>query len=264
MSDVGRVRSNNEDAFLLYSLEKDEKLRPRGSETTTAGKGALFIVSDGMGGANAGEVASNIAIQTMIAEIKKNSGPDPSQSPQNTSALLEQAFQVVHQNILKSAEQNPEQEGMGATMTLLWLASNCAWLGQVGDSRLYRLNAKGIHQISQDQSPVGELMRCGKITPEQARHHPQRNLLDQALGAGLEILVPHIETLHFEENDSFLLCSDGLSDAMRQEAILDFVAEKARWSIPTACKYLINEANEAYGQDNITVALCRIMHKITS
>lgn len=261
MTDTGTVRSNNEDAFLLYNLERDEKLRPGGSESSTDGKGSLIIVSDGMGGANAGEVASNIAIQTLIEEIKNHCPEDPAKASQSTLRVLEDAIQCAHDNILKASLDDPDKHGMGATLTILWLARDKAWLGQVGDSRLYRLTQKEILQLSKDQTPVGHMLRSGEITAEEARTHPQRNLLDQALGAGMSSVHPHCEELRILESDCFLLCTDGLSDALTDHSIYNLVAKQARWSIPTACKYLINEANEAYGQDNITVVLCRIMKK---
>lgn len=262
MTHTGTVRRNNEDAFQLYSLEKDERLRPGGGETSTEGRGALLIVSDGMGGANAGEVASNLAIQTLIDQLREFADPRPARAPKDTLKLIEHSIQIAHHRILKASLENEEHQGMGATLTLLWLAEDKAWLAQVGDSRLYRLNSETITQVSVDQSPVGMLVRAGTITPEQARRHPQRNLLEQALGAGMSSVHPHCEFFNVAENEAFLLCTDGLSDALSDETIYDFVSSKARWSIPTACKYLINEANEVYGQDNLTVALCRLTQKI--
>lgn len=259
---TGQVRANNEDTFLLYNLERDEKLRPGGCEATTAGKGVVVIVSDGMGGANAGEIASAMAVETIVSHLVGHAPDDPCRSSKKTCALFEEAIQLAHDTILKSSLEDETRQGMGATLTALWLAENKAWLAQVGDSRLYRLNDEEIIQVSDDQTPVGHLLRAGKISAQEARHHPQKNLLDQALGAGMSSVHPFCAEIDFQETDCFLLCTDGITDALEDHQMREIVAHDARWSLPTACKYLINGANEAYGQDNLTVALCRITRRV--
>jgi len=258
MTDVGVVRSNNEDCVLLYSLERGERLRPGGSEATTDGKGVVMIVCDGMGGANAGEIASAIAVDKIIEFLSNQSPERPAGRTEQASTLLHKALLYAHNSVLEASQSSDAQEGMGTTATVLWMAQDKAWLGQVGDSRLYRLDENRIEQVSMDQTPVGALFRSGEITADEARAHPQRNLLDQALGGGLEYIEPHCESVSIDAGMGFMLCSDGLSDAITDETIFRIITEDARWSLPTACRYLINTANQEYGQDNVTLALCRV------
>lgn len=257
-SDVGPVRPNNEDACAWYDLQGDHALPSIGAEASTAGKGVLFLVSDGMGGANAGEVASKITLAAMIEYLRAYVPPRPAAQPETSLGLLESAIEKAHQEVLKASVEDDAFSGMGATLTALWLAEDMGWYGQVGDSRLYELASDKIHQISQDQTPVGRLVRAGILSPDEARFHPKRHLLEQALGGGMSHIRPVCERLHPVPGNAYLLCTDGLHDPLGDTLLHAIVSEQAKWDLSDACHRLVHTANSQDGSDNATVILCHI------
>jgi len=213
-TDVGQSRDNNEDYYAIYDLSGNLHISDPDSEVGITSKGTILIVSDGMGGAQAGEVASKMATDTIIDELKTYTEDGWADIMADRRGFLEKAAQKAHVAILESSQKDQSRRGMGATVTVLWLWGDEGTVVQVGDSRLYRLVADNISRITHDQSPVGRMLRSGHLTAEQARLHPQRNLLDQALGAGLEDMEPESYTFPIHSGESYLLCSDGLSDAL--------------------------------------------------
>ena len=232
-SDVGRVRSANQDAC----CELDDPLREL----------HVLFVADGMGGHRGGEVASRIAVEG-VSEIFETS-PEP---PDN---LLTSAFARANERIFETASADPALRGMGTTGVALALTgARRAVVAHVGDSRAYRLRGGDLTQITGDHSVVGELVRRGQLTPEQARVHPQSNEILRALGTQPEVEV-EITPLEVEPGDRYLLCSDGLSGMLPDDAIREVLA---REDAAEAVRTLIARANEAGGTDNITVQIAII------
>ncbi len=220
---VGKVRQINEDAYYL------------------PGDGEGFAaVADGMGGHQAGEVASAIAIREFTDGIR---GKAPDED------MLKEAVRRANAAIYEEGARDPLKRGMGTTLTALWYDEDNIYLTHVGDSRAYLLRHKALMQLSNDHSLVSELVAMGEITPEQAQHHPQRNLITRALGTGKKI-EPDILHLDFQPGDAWLLCSDGLTNHMRAAEIAEVLLRDVSW--PDKLAALIDTALDRGGRDNIT------------
>lgn len=244
-TDLGRRRSNNEDAFRCGPLGGG----PRG-------EGALLVVSDGVGGAKAGEVASRAAVDglhTVLAERLGREAP-----PADRREWLEAAILEMDRRI-REAGREPGRTGMGATVALVWLEGRTAWWANAGDSRIYLLRGGELRQISHDQSPVGRLRSEEKITEEEARAHPYRHVIDQCLGGSGPAVEPELGTLPLAVGDVWLLCSDGLSDGLWDREIGEGLAPAANGTgAEEVARELVRRANEASGRDNITAVVARI------
>ena len=262
LTDAGTVGSNNEDSFLFYNLEADQKIAATGAESSTVGKSILILMSDGMGGANAGEVASKMAIDEILNHIRANCPAKPFKSVKETSSMITESINHAHACILKASKEHSDRSGMGATITCVMISKNKVWIAQVGDSRLYTLNQLTIKQLTEDQTPVARLVKDGELSESEARKHPKRNLLDQALGGGLDEIIPVLSTNTIDTNTCLLLCTDGLTDALEDSNIHTIITKNTEWNLPSACRYLVSDANTQYGEDNVTVALCKITDKI--
>jgi PPM family protein phosphatase len=240
-SDPGRVRENNEDSF-RFAPELN-----------------LFVLSDGMGGQASGEIASRIATETVV-DYCRSAAQDSAQPAtetimpglSQTSSRLVAAIRRANSAIRDAAQKKPERSGMGATVVAAWLEENRMSLAHVGDSRAYRLRSGQIEQLTRDHSFVAEQVRRGILTPEEAERSKLQNVLLRALGAEAEVDVDVEEELVLE-GDTILLCSDGLtrevSDA-RIQAVLDGTED-----MQAAADLLIELANQAGGEDNITVVV---------
>ncbi len=263
MTNIGRVRQGNEDNFLVADLETSEiRSRIEGdvehetTETQVLELGAapiLFAVSDGMGGALAGEVASRMAVDIvsdLLPQLKDHE--DYAQLPlaEQLRVSIEQANTAIH----RESFTNPACRGMGATFTAAALQDHQIFFAQVGDSRAYLIRNKTIQLITKDQSVVQQLIDLGEITEEEAAIHPRRNIILQALGAVSEVDVV-VKDLELCEGDLILLCSDGLSGKMSAEEMKEVVLAAA--DLEAACQSLIDLANERGGEDNITTILIK-------
>lgn len=239
-TDVGCVRKHNEDNFLI-----DAEL-------------GLYIVADGLGGHAAGEVASQIVVDKMgqfIAQTVEQDRTWPLEYDVNLAYdgnRLKVALMLTDQAILEDIRSNPERESMGSTVVACLVHGGKATLVHVGDSRAYLLNCKGIQQVTRDHSWVAEQVANGILTPDEARKHPFRNVITQALGNGgdLEIAVQEIQ---INELDQLLLCSDGLSGMVPDKDIWEIVQKSD--SLQDAARQLISVARENGGEDNITVLI---------
>lgn len=250
-TDVGRVRSGNEDSFLVVDIISDtqDKL-PDVQQYAVNNQNLVLMVSDGMGGAAAGEIASLLAVQTVKGVLNHSNTMDR----EDFSDQLESALQTANQIITQYAEEHPRTYGMGATATVAGILQNNVVIGQVGDSRAYLIHENAIEQLTRDQSYVNQLVEAGKITEEEAEVHPRRNIILQALG-NQEFLDVALTNATLQHGDFLLLCSDGLSGMLRKEEILEIVQSSA--NVKEACQGLVNLANERGGQDNITVILAQ-------
>jgi len=247
-TDIGMHRSGNEDAFLVADLTTGAiGLGPEMSTHPMGERGSLMIVSDGMGGAAAGEVASELAVTT-IREALMECPPD-----MDTVVRLRIATESANERIWNEAQSNPELSGMGATVTATIVQSGLAYIAQVGDSRAYLIRGQQIKQLTKDQSFVQMLIDAGAIQPEQAASVPQ-NVIMQALGTQPNVKVA-MTTIRLFRNDCLLLCSDGLSNKLGPDEMKQAVEQAG--DLKGACRALINVANERGGEDNITVVLAR-------
>lgn len=259
-TDVGRVRENNEDNFLILDLNggavriaTDESDPLDDVMHLTVGEaGFLSAVSDGMGGALAGEVASSLAVKIVSQLMQKfQESPDYAQWPfsERFRLAIEQANLFIHEQ----SQTSPRFAGMGATFTGIAVHQETMYLAQVGDSRAYIIRDGRIRQATKDQSLVGQLVDAGYLTEEQAQQHVYRNVILQALGAQPDTTVV-LDRFALCQNDIVLLCSDGLSNKVQADEMLAILSSAS--DLKQGCQQLISLANERGGDDNITVAVC--------
>jgi len=250
VSDVGRVRTNNEDSFRIVEPQN------------------LFILSDGMGGEAHGEVASAMAVETIVKyctpdqEPKQDSGATlPGTVLESWSAQTKRLQNAVFQAnlaIYKSAQEHPEQRGMGATLTVGWVNGSKLSLAHVGDSRAYLLRSGGLQQLTSDHSLVAEQVRRGIITPQQAEESEMQSVLLRALGAHAEVDVD-MEEVDLLPRDLLLFCSDGLTRMVTEPEIAGVLQSET--DPGSAAKKLVELANERGGMDNVTVVVARIQEE---
>src|SRR3954452_20385456 len=226
-TDTGRQRNANEDSLFVEA--------------------PLFVVADGMGGAQAGEVASRAAAESFAQNLP----------PAPPERLLEETIAGATRTIHELARKDPSLTGMGTTTTaaLVDLDSEEVAIGHVGDSRAYRLRGGKFEQLTRDHSLVEEMRRKGQLTDAQAEDHPQRSIITRALGPEPEVEVD-LQTVPAQSGDVFLICSDGLTTMLDDEKIAQILIRAT--SLQNAVRALVDEANRAGGRDNITVVLFRI------
>jgi serine/threonine protein phosphatase PrpC len=263
-SDVGRVRRGNEDNFLLLDLAaariwsgSDGAENPEDMRQFTIGdKGLVLVVSDGMGGALAGDVASRMAIEAVRDVLMGDNAGGPGCEPDATLVdCLKHATMQANRNIHYKSLEDSRCSGMGATLTGAAVKGDKLDLVQVGDSRAYVMRGQQIRLATKDQSLVQQLVDVGQISEEEAETHMFRNVILQALGAQTE-LAPATARIQIRQGDMLLLCSDGLSGKLRNEEIRQIVSDSSG-DLAAACQALVDEANYRGGEDNITVVLAR-------
>ncbi|HEX9544904.1 MAG TPA: Stp1/IreP family PP2C-type Ser/Thr phosphatase [Pyrinomonadaceae bacterium] len=262
-SDVGRVRRGNEDNFLLLDLAgartwsgSDGSENPDDMRQFTIGEqGLVLVVSDGMGGALAGDVASRMAIEA-VRDVLMGENADGAGCEAGAELVdcLKSATMQANRNIHYKSLEDSRCSGMGATLTGAAIRDDKLDLVQVGDSRAYVMRGEQIRLATKDQSLVQQLVDVGQISEEEAETHMFRNVILQALGAQTE-LTPATARIQIRQGDMLLLCSDGLSGKLRNEEIRQIVAESE--DLAAACSALVAEANHRGGEDNITVVLAR-------
>jgi len=235
LTDVGRVRSHNED-YTDFCVPPDPRQLER--------KGALYLVADGMGGHQAGEVASQGAVEMVISQYYSDTTHDVSTS-------LVRAFRAANRLIYEQAQADPTKAGMGTTLVAAVIQGRKVYVANVGDSRAYIINKAGIVQITEDHSWVEEQVRAGVLTPEQAARHPQRNLVTRALGTKPQVEVDLFEG-ELSPGDFLLLCTDGLTGRVADQEIAALVNDHPP---EEAVRLLVALANERGGNDNITVLI---------
>src|SRR2546429_892100 len=265
-TNVGRVRSGNEDNFLVLDLsaqkawtgsEGDEP--PAEMRRFEVGpKGVVLVVSDGMGGALAGDVASRMAVETvrdMLTGSDDGEGETLCSPDTPLVECLRNATDYANFAIHRRSQEDPRCSGMGATLTAAAITSEGVSLVQVGDSRGYIIRGEQIKLATKDQSLVQQLVDVGQISEQEAETHMFRNVILQALGAQNE-LTPATARIQIRRGDVLLLCSDGLSGKLRNEEIRQIVSD-SNTDLGAACQALVAEANKRGGEDNITVVLAR-------
>jgi PPM family protein phosphatase len=247
-TDVGMQRSGNEDSFLVADLTTGNTgLGPDMSTHRVGERGSLMIVSDGMGGAAAGEIASELAVTTICESLMQES------SNGDITDRLRLATETANERVWNHSLQNPELAGMGATVTAVLVQGTVANIAQVGDSRAYLIRGERVKQITKDQSLAQMLVDSGAIRPEQIHSVPQ-NVIMQALGTQPSVKVA-MTTVQLYRNDFMLICSDGLSNKIHTDDLKKAVEEAE--TLMDACHRLIKLANERGGEDNITVIIAQ-------
>ena len=235
-SDIGKVREINQDDY--YISESIDEVQ-------------LYMLADGMGGYNGGEIASQLAIQTAKSYIENNF-KEINKDKESILQLVGSSMEYANMVVYEKAKENKELEGMGTTLEICLIYNNRAFIGHVGDSRIYRIRKEFMRKLTQDHSYVQKLVKDGTITQEEATHHPQKNMLMKALGCNA-FVEPDVMAKGFLKEDILVMCSDGLTNLVAQEEIFKF----AKKDIEQAPKDLIEIANKNGGYDNITVVIIK-------
>ena len=236
-TDKGKVREMNQDYYYISDSLDDVK---------------LFILADGMGGYNGGEIASQLAVTTAKNYIENNF-KDIEKDRESIIQLLGSSMEYANMVVYEKSKEKPELEGMGTTLEICLIYNNKAFIGHVGDSRIYRIRNQFIRKLTQDHSYVQKLVKEGTITKEQATHHPQKNMLMKALGCNA-FVEPDVMVKGFLKEDIIVMCTDGLTNMVGQETIYELATQK---DIEKAPKDLVGLANDNGGYDNITVIVIK-------
>ena len=216
----------------------------------------IFAVSDGMGGANAGDFASQVAVDKITRLFPSAFGRAAGDLPLGVQNLLNELFHLIHDEIVQLGRSYKELNGMGATLSLCWVRPDWVYFAHVGDSRIYHLPSEGgIMQLSEDHTHVGWMLRSGKLTEMQARSHQGRNSLQQVLGGKTQNLSPQFGAVGYEKGDRFLLCSDGLVEGLFDRGMDRLIREPRPPAKGNPAERLVAEAVRTDGKDN-TTALC--------
>ena len=254
-TDVGRTREHNEDSFVVADLSTgNATLQPEVRVHNAGPRGSLFMVADGMGGAAAGEIASAMATEEVLAQMQRLWVEGVDRSPGAFARALKQAAKAANTRINTYAAAHPEHRGMGTTATIAGLLQDTLYLAQIGDSRAYLVRDGVGIQITKDQSLMQKLVEAGELTEEEAEHSERRNIILQALGPEASIKVD-LTHQPLRRGDTLVLCSDGLSTQINRDKIAELVGGEK--DLTQTCRKLIDAANAAGGPDNITVIVAR-------
>jgi len=260
-TDTGKVRKNNEDSFLGLRFDAHEVHRlGKFGEASTEKHDFTFAVCDGMGGAKAGEFASNIAVDKITTLLPRAFQQSASGVQAGFSDVLTELYTQIHTALVYLGGSYDECHGMQTTMSLCWFTPGWMYFGHVGDTRLYQLPAKKkeIKQLTEDDTHVGWLFRNGKINEREARMHPRRNVLQKALGGSNQFVDPQVGAVAYERGDIFLLCSDGLTEGLYDHHVVDILRSTAKDPDATAAKSLVDAAVHNDGRDNTTALVIQI------
>jgi protein phosphatase len=251
-TDVGQVREHNEDNFIVADLTKESRGLMEADRTQRVGdRGTLLGVCDGMGGAAAGEVASQLAVDIIYQRMAIG---DPPKDHDELAARLVHAIEAAGLRIFSEAKLDRTRRGMGTTATIAALLDDHLFLGQVGDSRAYILRGERLVQVTRDQSLVNQLIEAGQLTEEEAETFEHNNIILQALGTADTVQVD-LTYVVLKKGDTLMLCSDGLSGMVRNDEIREVL--RTVDDPLEACKTLTDRANQAGGHDNITVVVAK-------
>ena len=242
-SHMGKVRKNNEDYCMGDILQTDDDCI------------GVFALADGMGGHKKGEVASKIAVESIIDFLKENISQSGGIKMDYLDDIIKQGYNYANKKIYAKALEDNSCEGMGTTLVVAVIYKNYVIIANVGDSRGYLLKGDNFRKITKDHSVVEELVNAHLITEEEARFHPRRNQITRAMGAE-EIIIVDIFREKLEKDDILLLATDGLTGCVEDESIKNIIEQDK--GIKEICQDLINEANNNSGKDNISVILSKI------
>ena len=235
-SDIGKNREMNQDAYYISDSSSEVQ---------------LYILADGMGGYKGGEIASNLAIKCTKSYIENNLKETP-KDKESLIQLVASSMEYANMIVYEKSKEEKELEGMGTTLEVCLIYNNKAYIGHIGDSRIYRIRKDFIRKLTQDHSYVQKLVKDGTITKEEAEKHPKKNMLMKALGCNA-FVEPDVSVKGFLRDDILLMSSDGLTNMVKQEDIFKI----AKGNIEKAPIRLVDLANENGGLDNITVVVMK-------
>ena len=238
-TDVGKVRSENQDFGALTTPKEEAASRPGGR---------LLIVADGMGGHRGGATASRMAGETVKAQYLGAKNKD-------VPTALRDALALANSRIFAEAQTNPDLRGMGTTASALVILGTQGWFAHVGDSRIYMVRGDAVKQLTEDHSLVATMVREGLLTAQEAETHPRRNVLQRSIGVGEEVEIDIRGPIELQENDTFVLCSDGLHGLVKENEI----KEIAKRPIQQAANEFVALALERGAPDNVTVIVARVV-----
>lgn len=259
-TDRGRIRQNNEDSFLCLQFDAQEvRYLGKIGDASAANVDFLFAVSDGMGGAKAGEFASRIAVDKITRLLPKSFKQTATGLKIAFEDVLEELYQEIHRSLTYLGQSDPDCNGMGATLSMCWFTPGWMYFAHIGDSRIYYLPAgeKEARQLSHDDTYVGWLLRNGKISEWEARQHPGRHSLQKALGAGHQFVDPQVGAVAHESGDIFLLCTDGLVDGIFDSQLPDYL--RSGLPVDQHAKYLVDTSVAQAGRDNTTALIVEVL-----
>jgi protein phosphatase len=233
-SDVGKVREMNQDSY--YVSTEDDEIK-------------LYIVADGMGGYKGGEIASRLAIEASKSYIINNF-PNTEKTKENILDLIKNAIEYANMVVFEKSKEIEELNGMGTTIDVCLVYSNRAYIGHIGDSRVYRIRKEIFRKLTTDHSYVQKLVEEGNITKEEAYNHPKKNMLTKALGC-TAFVEPDVMVKGFIKDDILLMCTDGLTNMIHDDEIYSIIKENPE----LASTKLVRKANELGGYDNITAVI---------
>jgi protein phosphatase len=262
-TDRGHVRKNNEDSFLALQFDAREvHFLGKIGEAVTENVDFVFAVSDGMGGAKAGELASRITVDKITHLLPRAFKQSALGLQAGFEDVFTELFNQVHRTLTFVGESDEETAGMQATLSLCWFTPGWMYFGHVGDSRIYYLPASGkeIKQLSHDDTYVGWLFRNGQITEWEAHNHPQRTALQKALGGGNQFVEPQVGAVACEPGDMFLLCTDGLTEGLFDSQLLQLLRDPdAVDAAMTPAQRLVESSLRCAGRDNTTALIVEVM-----
>ncbi len=257
LTDAGQLREHNEDNFLVCANLAEGNWFLVETPYPLSEAGTLLAVADGMGGENAGEVASALAVEA-IKEFFSNLPADPAATAEQVTAWIQQAILFAHGRIVEHSRHNPACEGMGTTILLAWVVRNTAYVGWSGDSRCYLYRpGEGLRILSDDHSVVWELVQSGRLDEEEAESHPESHIITQSLGDSRHPPRPDVLVQPLQPHDKLLLCSDGLNGMLNSEQISQIIGRSD--PLGDLCKAFIDAANRQGGEDNITVVMLEVL-----
>lgn len=258
-TDIGRVRKNNEDAFLGLQFDAREiHLLGKFGEEATETFDYAFAICDGMGGAKSGEFASHIAVERITRLLPHAYRQSAHGMNPGFADILSELFTQIHRALVFVGGSYEETEGMQTTLSLCWFTPGWMYFGHIGDSRIYHLpNRKSqIMQVTQDDTHVAWLLRSGKISEHEARTHPRRNVLQRALGGANQFVDPQTGAVAYERGDIFLLCTDGLVEGLYNHQLVELLRQKESENL---AQLLVDTSVKNSGRDNTTALVIRIV-----
>lgn len=261
LSDRGKVRPHNEDSFLGLRFDSDEfHYLGKVGDASLEHFDFVFAVSDGMGGAMAGEFASRIAVEKITRLLPRSYKLAAHGLQAGIGDVLEELYAQIHRALLFLGNSYEECEGMGATLTLGWFTPGWLYWAHIGDSRIYYLPKRegGIVQVTQDDTHVGWLFRNGKLNEREARNHPRRNVLQRALGAGNQFVDPQVGAVAFEPGDLFLFCTDGVIDGLYDAQVHETLRAPEAGAVADPAQRIVQAALERSGRDNTTAVVVEV------
>jgi protein phosphatase len=261
MTHVGRVRKNNEDTFLALAVDgREVRYLGKTGHAPLGTADFVFAVSDGMGGAKSGEFASRIAVDRITRLFPKAFRLAAAGMGAGFTDLLTELITSIHYDLLKLSYSYEECAGMGATLSLAWFTPEWMYFAHLGDSRIYYLPHDGpMIQVTHDHSHVGWLRRKGEINEREARTHPRRNAIQQALGAGHQFIDPHIGAVGHRVGDRFLICSDGLVDGLWDRQLEEMLRTRApAGDSRSLAQWMVEESVVNSGRDNTTAVVVEL------